>query len=733
MKQRPHHHRSLLVSLVLGGLTLSARIPEAISPPSPLEGQESRLEAIALNRAMDQRAALGLNADHGFRSERILATAQGRSLAHLQHFYRGIKVWGSQLVVQMNGQGQVERLADHTQKRIAANVSTAPSLDASQAMSIASQEFGVPSGPSPQSELVIYADRGRRPLRRSGRLNLGVPGIRLAYHVHIATEASGEPRSQDYMIDANSGEVLATWNSLQTAWVQAQGKGFYSGNVTLDVNIREDGTQLLQDTTRPKSPHPLMPFAQPGNLFLDIGHQDDSLFAPFMAWGPIYSNPSGASWGDGTLYNDTGASGDSQTGASLSVAVDAAAATANTWDFYERVFAWKGIDNKESALISRLHVGQQFQNAYWSDQCFCVSYGDGQAGAMAPLVTPDIVAHEMTHGVTTAMGGLDYWWESGGLNEAFSDIFGKLFQVWLKAPGGLQDTIPEGNLDWGLGRVILPSGTVGDPSQFSPFRYLNHPSLDGNSWNWWTPLYEQVDVHYTSGAMNRAFYFLAEGASTNPDRDDYSPFLPGGLTGIGLDKAARILFEARQALTFDASFGDIRTEMLDVASRMYGSVETSAVQNAFAAINVGAPPTSLAITRVNRPEQDWSLGGTVRCNGQLDFTSGNPNTTWSLVEGAAAGALNPDTNDLSHITYLAGSSAGLFHLKAQSGSDSLTFTVTVIQPDMDEDHATGVFDLGLLSYQMGSPGAPNTFDLNGDHVINTFDAELFLASLTQYF
>lgn len=71
-----------------------------------------------------------------------------------------------------------------------------------------------------------------------------------------------------------------------------------------------------------------------------------------------------------------------------------------------------------------MHYGTRYNNAFWDDGCFCMTYGDGDGTAFGPLVSLDVAGHEMSHGVTSKTAALTYSGEPGGLNEATSDIFG---------------------------------------------------------------------------------------------------------------------------------------------------------------------------------------------------------------------------------------------------------------------------------------------------------------------
>src|SRR5690606_16433350 len=126
-----------------------------------------------------------------------------------------------------------------------------------------------------------------------------------------------------------------------------------------------------------------------------------------------------------------------------------------------------GIANDGLGAVSRVHYGRNYANAFWRDSCFCMTFGDGDNGvSILPLVALDVAAHEMSHGVTSRTAGLVYSGESGGLNEATSDIFGTLVEFYVgddENPG-----------DYLLAENIYPN----NPGDIA-LRYMFKPSLDG--------------------------------------------------------------------------------------------------------------------------------------------------------------------------------------------------------------------------------------------------------------
>lgn len=103
---------------------------------------------------------------------------------------------------------------------------------------------------------------------------------------------------------------------------------------------------------------------------------------------------------------------------------------AKTWDHFKNTHGRSGIANDGVGAASRVHYGTSFNNAFWMDSCFCMTFGDGDGTTYTPFVSLDITAHEMTHGITSRTANLTCSGESGGLNEATSDIFGTAVEYY---------------------------------------------------------------------------------------------------------------------------------------------------------------------------------------------------------------------------------------------------------------------------------------------------------------
>jgi len=278
---------------------------------------------------------------------------------------------------------------------------------------------------------------------------------------------------------------------------------------------------------------------------------------------------------DGDNHWGTGKAADRAT-----AAVDAQYGTDETWDYYQDVHGRNGIAGDGKGSYNRVHYGTNYNNAFWDDNCFCMTYGDGDGKTFGPLVSLDVAGHEMSHGVTAKTAALTYSGESGGLNEATSDIFGTLVEFHA---GNASDPG-----DYLIGEKVVRSG-FGRKA----LRYLDKPSRDGNSADCWSSSVGKLDVHYSSGVANHFAYLLAEGSGAKSvnGRSYNSPTCNGSkVTGIGRAKVGKIWYRALTVyMTSSTNYAGARKATLSAARDLYGagSAEYKAVGAAWSAVNVG--------------------------------------------------------------------------------------------------------------------------------------------------
>jgi len=254
-----------------------------------------------------------------------------------------------------------------------------------------------------------------------------------------------------------------------------------------------------------------------------------------------------------------------------------------TWDFFKNALGRNGIAGTGRGSYNRVHFGTKYNNAFWSDACFCMTYGDGDGVTLGPLVSLDIAGHEMSHGVNSRTANLIYAGESGGLNEANSDILGAMVEFYAN---NALDTP-----DYLIGEEIFVANVSGSADQMG-LRYMFDPIRDGLSPNCYYAEIGSIDVHYSSGVANLFFYLLAEGTGARTYSGvDHTPPTCNSSTfaGIGRTKAQKIWYRALTVyMTTSTNYAGARTATLNAASDLYGpsSAERAAVASAWSAVSV---------------------------------------------------------------------------------------------------------------------------------------------------
>jgi hypothetical protein len=156
--------------------------------------------------------------------------------------------------------------------------------------------------------------------------------------------------------------------------------------------------------------------------------------------------------------------------------------------------AYTGYNALSFQLIMRVHYSSNYENAFWNGSN--MSFGDG-ASTFYPLVNADVSGHEVSHGFTEQHSNLTYSGQSGGMNEAFSDMGGEATEYYWK-----------GSNDFDVGREIFKSSS-------GALRYMCNPPADGGSIDNAADYNSGLDVHYSSGVYNKAFCTLAKTAGWN--------------------------------------------------------------------------------------------------------------------------------------------------------------------------------------------------------------------------
>ncbi|WP_375754224.1 M4 family metallopeptidase [Corallococcus exercitus] len=263
------------------------------------------------------------------------------------------------------------------------------------------------------------------------------------------------------------------------------------------------------------------------------------------------------------------------------------------YDCYSNLFGRDSYDNAGKLLKSYVHYSNNYVNAYWDGTQMV--YGDGDGVNASNLANSlDVTAHELTHAVTEYESDLTYSGESGGLNESLSDIFGAVCEWYGKGK-----VIDEGT--WIVGDDVWTPGIPGDG-----LRYMKNPTQDGDSLDYYPDYGSGVDVHYSSGISNLAFYLMSQGG-THPRAKTTQV-----VEGIGFEKAAKVFYKINvDLLTASSNFEAAKTASEQAAAQLgFTAAEIASVGNAWKAVGVGVPVPPPVTTPIEKGVPVTGISGT---------------------------------------------------------------------------------------------------------------------------
>ncbi|MET9898198.1 M4 family metallopeptidase [Streptomyces sp. NPDC006446] len=536
-------------SLVTAGaaVTTATLLATALAPAANADGRPTRATAIehAASALVAHATNLGLTSAQNTSVRDVVVDKDGTQHVRYDRTYRQLPVLGGDFVVHLAPNGTY-RSANRATAEAISLPGVTPALSAPKAAGLAVTALRA-----------AHPGEALKKLTAKPRLVVdalhGTP--RLAWRTDaVAQDSLGNPVARTLLTDALSGARIDAWDNIETA--TGDGTSLYGGTVPLETTL-SGSTYQLKDPTR-------------GNTYTgDAANKTD-----LCIFGICISRAPATLFTDTDNHWGTGATSDRS-----SAAVDAQYGTNETWDYYKNVHGRNGIAGDGKGSYNRVHYGNKYNNAFWDDSCFCMTYGDGDGSTFGPLVALDVAGHEMSHGVTSKTAALTYSGESGGLNEATSDIFGTMVEWYANNSSDAGDYL--------IGEKIVRSG-FGKPA----LRFMDKPSKDGNSADCWSSSVGNLDVHYSSGVANHFAYLLSEGsgAKTVGGVSYDSPTCNGStVSGIGHDKVGKIWYRALTVyMTSSTKYAGARTATLNAAKDLYGagSTEYNAVAAAWSAVSV---------------------------------------------------------------------------------------------------------------------------------------------------
>ncbi|AZU60294.1 M4 family metallopeptidase [Neobacillus mesonae] len=445
----------------------------------------------------------------------------------------GVNVEGSEVIVHFNKDHEVVSVNGRVNQTIdEAAVDTTATLSSDAALKKAMSSVNAPAELTyePTTELVVYPFEGEN---------------HTAYKVNV-NFMGDEPGNWFVFVDAKTGEVVDKYNGLMHAdemkTQKGAGKGVHGAHRELHISQVKD--------------------PQSGTKFAlaDYAHEGLEGILTYDAKN------------DNIASNDTLYVGDSASfkGDYDRALVDAHYNSEKVYDYYLNEHGRNSLDGNGMAIISRVHYGNNYNNASWNGRW--MTYGDGDGEFMISLSAGlDVAAHEMTHGVITHSANLVYRNQPGALNESFADVFGALVD----------------DKDWEMGEDIMAPAAKANGT--TVLRSLSNP-------NGVVVANEQRRAYSTNGGVYPAhmdeFYHMPlnvdnGGVHVNSSITNHAAYLIG--QEIGRHKLGQIYYRALTVyLTANSDFSDARKAIVQSAIDLYGegSKEVAATNSGFDAVGI---------------------------------------------------------------------------------------------------------------------------------------------------
>jgi bacillolysin len=529
-----------------------AMVAACVAALTPLVAQRSRTRiGIAARTARELREwgdrlqSMQRSGELRLRERRPDALLAGRTHERLDQYHQGVRVFGAD-VAQQYARGLLVSAFGSLYESI--EVDTTAAIDAMRARQAVRARSGSEPNPDRQPELVI----------------LPLDGGRFALTWRLRAIVGSDFR--EYFVDAQSGAIVHDYSVRRTQTTVGRATGVLGDSKKISVSPTA-GRFYADDRLRPPS---LVTYDLAGD-FLRALRIINRTVVPTL--NDIASDSDNV-WTDGA-------------------AADAHVYTGWTYDFYFKRFGRRGIDNRDLALRSIVHPArrQDFDTNFNIVPDFYVNasyFGDGlmvYGAGLPPGVFfgsqtvdfwsggLDVVAHEVSHGVTEYTSGLIYQDESGALDEAFCDMMGTSAEHFFQPSGdGVlradyqigEDVVRPGGL-----RSMSNPGLFGDPDHYSR-RFTGDDDNGG--------------VHINSGIVNHAFYLAIEGGTNHTSGL--------GVQGVGAanrEQIERVFYRAfTEMLNASATFATARAATIQTARDLYGagSPAERAVTEAWTAVGV---------------------------------------------------------------------------------------------------------------------------------------------------
>jgi len=457
-----------LIGVIAFGCHITATVNAADREPTRNNyPKTSHISKNASLNAKDRVAQnLGLSDKEAVKVRRTYVAANGDVTTRYRQMYRGIPVIGDDIIISHRKDKTFKRAHGFVLRGIANDlVDVIPTVSKNKAVQIAkglSASGGDSDGASSPAQSITYENEKSQLAiwqNKNGE-------AKLVYEISFMQYAE-TPSRPYYIIDAKTGEVLKYLDNLQTANGTGPGGNqktgqYYYGTDFGYLDVTQSGSDCSMNNADVKT--------------VDLNHS--------------YSNSGSTAFSFPCLENTH-----KFINGAYSPLNDAHYFGGVVFNMYQELLNTAPLTFQ---LTMKVHFRNSYENAFWDGSS--MTFGDG-ATRFYPLVSLDVSAHEVSHGFTEQNSGLIYSGKSGGLNEAFSDISGEAAEYYSS-----------GANDWLVGEHIFKSSGA--------LRYMSNPPQDGISIDHQSSYVPGMDVHYSSGVYNKAFYNLA----TTPGWDTLKAF-----------------------------------------------------------------------------------------------------------------------------------------------------------------------------------------------------------------
>ena len=507
-----------------------------------LLGAQSAAERRALTSRVDAMLRSG---ELRVRQTRDDALVPGRTHERADQYYRGVRVFGADIARQLEN-GLTQSLFGTLYDGI--DIDPSPALDADGARAALSARIGRPIDDQIPAELVVLP-------RDSGE-----------YVLTWRLRVTGRGDTRMYFVDARTGAAVLDYSDRKKQTAVGRATGVLGDSKKISVRA-SSGVYQTSDELRP-------PVIQTYDMRGDPVRTDNFLNGRINLSSSDLGSDSDNDWTDGALG-------------------DAHIYAGYTYDYYFKRFGRRGLNNADIRMQNLVHPVRRSDLQIYGDEYedfFLNAFYDG-GGVMLfgeglpPGFTAggqtfdyfsgalDIVAHELSHGVTEYSANLIYRNESGALNEAFSDIMGISVEFFFQPAGS-------GSLraDYLMGEDVIRPGGI---------RSAENPGVNGDPDHYskrFTGTADNGGVHINATIVTHAFYLAIEGGTNRT-----SGLSVQGIGGANREQMEKVFYRAfTQLMPANSTFSVARAATIQAARDLYGanSAAERAVTQAWTAVGV---------------------------------------------------------------------------------------------------------------------------------------------------